>query len=144
MNRDCLLATNVALLRDESEVTESNVEYNEKHGIITDIRSYTSTVLAERLGDNRTRGVTSSRVSSDCVSTAGAVTMTGFDQLSSRYSDNKHYSILGAEQPFAITADTTLTAVKKKNGEFVIRVDRLFGHEHNEYTILPVVNEFPG
>jgi hypothetical protein len=52
-------------------------------------------------------------------------------------------SILMKGQPFAYAGDVTLTAVEASNGEYFVSVDRLFGNEVNEYTMLNVRAKFP-
>ena len=46
-------------------------------------------------------------------------------------------------QPFAYAGDVTLTAVDSGTGEFYVSVDRLYGNEVNEYTMLSVQARFP-
>lgn len=52
-------------------------------------------------------------------------------------------SILMKEQPFAYAGDITLTAVTSGTGEYFVSVDRLFGNEINEYTMVNVRAKFP-
>ena len=51
-------------------------------------------------------------------------------------------SILMKLQPFAYAGDVTLTAVDSGTGKFYVSVDRLFGNEVNEYTMLSVQARF--
>ena len=52
-------------------------------------------------------------------------------------------SILMQGQPFAYAGDVTLTAVQSNNGEHFVAVDRLYGNEVNEYTMVKVRTNFP-
>jgi hypothetical protein len=52
-------------------------------------------------------------------------------------------SILMNEQPFAYAGDVTLTAIRSGDGEYFVSVDRLFGNEVNEYTMVNVRSRFP-
>lgn len=52
-------------------------------------------------------------------------------------------SILLKEQPFAYAGDVTLTAMQSGTGEHWVRVDRLYGNEINEYTMVSVRTNFP-
>lgn len=52
-------------------------------------------------------------------------------------------SILMVGQPFAYAGDVTLTAVQSGDGEYFVSVDRLYGNEVNEYTMVNVLSRFP-
>ena len=52
-------------------------------------------------------------------------------------------SIIMKSQQFAYAGDVTLTAVDSGTGEFYVSVDRLYGNEVNEYTMLSVQARFP-
>ena len=52
-------------------------------------------------------------------------------------------SILMQGQPFAYAGDVTLTATHAGNGEYWVSVDRLYGNEVNEYTMVNVRAKFP-
>lgn len=52
-------------------------------------------------------------------------------------------SILMVGQPFAYAGDVTLTAVQAGDGEYFVSVDRLYGNEVNEYTMVNVLSRFP-
>jgi hypothetical protein len=52
-------------------------------------------------------------------------------------------SILMKGQPFAYAGDVTLTAIEAGNGEYFVSVDRLFGNEINEYTMVNIRAKFP-
>lgn len=46
-------------------------------------------------------------------------------------------------QAFAFAGDTTLTSVRKADGSYSIRVDRLYGDQSNEFTMVNVLKDFP-
>lgn len=52
-------------------------------------------------------------------------------------------SILMPGQPFAFAGDTTLTSVMGGKGEHYVSVDRLYGNQVNEFTMVNVNKEFP-
>jgi hypothetical protein len=52
-------------------------------------------------------------------------------------------SILLQGQPFAYAGDVTLTALRGSTGEYSVAVDRLYGNEVNEYTMVNVRTDFP-
>lgn len=46
-------------------------------------------------------------------------------------------------QPFSFAGDTTLTSVRDNEGNYFVKVDRLFGNEFNQFTMVNVLREFP-
>jgi hypothetical protein len=48
-----------------------------------------------------------------------------------------------AGQPFSFAGDTTLTAVRDNSGKYFVKVDRLYGNEVNEFTMVNVKKGFP-
>lgn len=78
-----------------------------------------------------------------CIQSGSATTIVRADVLP-RYSsssvDQKRYfrSILLQGQPFAYAGDVTLTALKTGDGQYWVAVDRLYGNEINEYTMVKV------
>jgi hypothetical protein len=59
------------------------------------------------------------------------------------YENNAHRSLLMPGQPFTFAGDTTLTSVQDSSGKYFIKVDRLYGSESNEFTMVNVLKEFP-
>lgn len=52
-------------------------------------------------------------------------------------------SLLSSGQPFAYAGDVILTSVRNGQGQYFVEVDRLYGNEVNEYTMVPVRTRFP-
>jgi hypothetical protein len=59
------------------------------------------------------------------------------------YQNNAHRSLLMPGQPFTFAGDTTLTSVTDADGKYFVKVDRLYGDESNEFTMVNVLKEFP-
>jgi hypothetical protein len=52
-------------------------------------------------------------------------------------------SLLSSGQPFAYAGDVVLTSIRNGQGQYFVEVDRLYGNEVNEYTMVPVRTRFP-
>jgi hypothetical protein len=48
-----------------------------------------------------------------------------------------------AGQPFSYAGDTTLTAVQNGDGDYYVKVDRLYGNEVNDFTMVNIRKNFP-
>lgn len=59
------------------------------------------------------------------------------------YQGERFPSIPLPGQPFSFSGDTTLTSVRKSDGTFSVRVDRLYGSMNNEFTMVNVLKDFP-
>jgi hypothetical protein len=77
-----------------------------------------------------------------CVESSGSVSIVGTD-VHTGYTDRAFTSILGPGQPFSFAGDTTLTAVRDNAGNYFVKVDRLYGNEVNEFTMVNVKKGFP-
>ena len=76
-----------------------------------------------------------------CVQSSAASTLVRKDvhpAYSATANARTFRSILMQGQPFAYAGDVTLTAVQAGSGEHFVVVDRLYGNEVNEYTMLKV------
>lgn len=82
-----------------------------------------------------------------CVQSSMASTAVRTDKLAATYAQSPRTrafrSILMVGQPFAYAGDVTLTAVQSGDGEYFVSVDRLYGNEINEYTMVNVLARFP-
>jgi hypothetical protein len=58
-------------------------------------------------------------------------------------ADNMYRALLMPEQPFSFANDVTLTGVRDPAGNYFVRVDRLYGNEVNEFTMVNVQKSFP-
>ena len=83
--------------------------------------------------------------SASCVQSSMSTSMVGRDILRQLAPSrtNTFRSILLPGQPFAYASDVTLTAVQLKSGGFAVAVDRLYGSEDNEYSMINVLKNFP-
>jgi hypothetical protein len=87
--------------------------------------------------------------STGCIQSSVASTIVRKDVMGPRYSpkttdaQRTFRSILLRGQPFAYAGDITLTAVESGTGEHWVTVDRLYGSEANEYTMVKVRTNFP-
>ena len=77
-----------------------------------------------------------------CVQSSGSMSIIGVD-VHTAYTNNVYRSILGPGQPFSFAGDTTLTAVQDNHGNYFVKVDRLYGNEVNEFTMVNVKKGFP-
>ena len=79
-----------------------------------------------------------------CIQSDTAQSIIGIN-LHPMYNNTKSAvrSILMKEQPFAMTGDTTLTGVRDGSGNYFVQVDRLYGNEVNDFTMVNVLKEFP-
>lgn len=77
-----------------------------------------------------------------CVESLSVQSNMGLD-LHDGYTNNRFRSILMPGQAFAYAGDTVLTAVVDSTGQHFVSVDRLFGNEANEFTMVNVLSEFP-
>ena len=79
-----------------------------------------------------------------CIQSDTAQSIIGIN-LHPMYNNTKSAvrSILMQEQPFAMTGDTTLTGVRDGSGNYFVQVDRLYGNEVNDFTMVNVLKEFP-
>lgn len=77
-----------------------------------------------------------------CVLAAGATSVIPQALLNTN-SSLSFRSVAGAQQAFSFAGDTTLTAVRNGAGEYSIRVDRLYGSERNEFSMVTVRKSFP-
>ena len=75
----------------------------------------------------------------DCVYNAGVNTMMAKTALSSY---TQHASVDLANQPFLFAGDIALTAVQG-SGIWSIRVQRIFGNQANEFTVVPLNQGIP-
>ena len=77
-----------------------------------------------------------------CVQSKRAYSNMGVD-VHDAYKNNRYPSLLMPGQPFAYAGDTTLTSVRDSDGRYYVSVDRLFGNENNEFTMINVQKRFP-
>jgi hypothetical protein len=80
-----------------------------------------------------------------CVESRGSVSMMN-SELHSAYgstADNTYRSLLTPGQPFSFAGDVTLTGVLDHGGDYSVRVNRLYGNEVNEFTMVNVQKSFP-
>lgn len=77
-----------------------------------------------------------------CRQSKVSTSMVGVEALP-QYRGGRFPSLPLPGQPFSFAGDTTLTTVRKPNGDYTVRVDRLFGDQSNEFTIINVLKEFP-
>jgi hypothetical protein len=98
-----------------------------------------------------------------CVQSSGSVSILGTD-VHAGYQNNAYRAILSPGIPFSFfdghraptdhwdmctgqlfsfAGDTTLTAVRDNNGNYFVKVDRLYGNEVNEFTMVNVKKGFP-
>jgi hypothetical protein len=82
-------------------------------------------------------------VTSRCVPAAMSRTLMGKEIYQTVSKRNVFRSVLLPGQPFAYAGDVTLTAVQLNSGEYAVAVDRLYGSENNEFTMVNVLKEFP-
>lgn len=80
--------------------------------------------------------------STGCRQSRASKSIVGVDALPA-YSGGRYRSISLPGQPFSFAGDTTLTTVRSPDGSYSIRVDRLYGDQSNEYTMVNVLKEFP-
>ena len=66
-----------------------------------------------------------------------------FPELGSKTQTRRFPSLLMPGQPFAFAGDTTLTAVKDGQGRYFVAIDRLYGNEANDFTMVNVQSQFP-
>ncbi|NDC90165.1 MAG: hypothetical protein EB075_15425 [Bacteroidetes bacterium] len=57
--------------------------------------------------------------------------------------NNNVRSIRMPGQPFAFAGDTTLTPIRDGQGNHFVAIDRLYGNENNEFTVVNVQKKFP-
>jgi len=81
--------------------------------------------------------------SGGCVQASMARTLMGKEVYQTVSKKNVYRSILLTDQPFAYAGDVTLTAVKLNDGKYAVAVDRLYGSEANEFSMVNVLKEFP-
>lgn len=72
------------------------------------------------------------RESKQAVSVVGTEALTG-------YRGGRFPSLPLPGQPFSFAGDTTLTTVRKPDGGYVVKVDRLYGDMANEFTLVNVL-----
>jgi hypothetical protein len=77
-----------------------------------------------------------------CVSSRNARSTVGKESLEG-YAGGRFSSLALPGQPFSYAGDTTLTSVRNNDDTYSIRVDRLYGNEQNEFTIINVRKDFP-
>lgn len=77
-------------------------------------------------------------VSGGCRESRQAVSLVGVDALTG-YRGGRFPSLPLPGQPFSFAGDTTLTTVRKPGGEYVVKVDRLYGDMANEFTLVNVL-----
>ena len=78
-----------------------------------------------------------------CVQASQARTLMGKEVYQTASKKNVYRSILLPGQPFAYAGDVTLTAVQLNDGKYAVAVDRLYGSEANEFSMINVLREFP-
>ena len=57
-------------------------------------------------------------------------------ELHDSYKNGRFRSLLMPGQPFAFAGDTTLTSVRDSEGNYFVSVDRLYGDQSNEFTMV--------
>jgi hypothetical protein len=82
-----------------------------------------------------------------CVESKGTISIMGsgiHDAYSGRSeTDYTYRAILSPAQPFSFANDVTLTGVRDSMGNYFVSVNRLFGNENNEFTMVNVQKTFP-
>lgn len=79
---------------------------------------------------------------SGCRQSQQSVSVVPVDSLPA-YAGGTYRSVALPGQPFSFAGDTILTAGKRQDGTDTIRVDRLYGDQSNEFTIVNVLKDFP-
>lgn len=104
-----------------------------------------SSAAAPGLGDGLSAVVVQKwdAASGGCVQASSAWSRVGNQVYQTVSKKNVQRSILMPGQPFAYSGDVTLTAVQLNSGEYVVAVDRLYGSEANEFSMVNVLQEFP-
>lgn len=78
-----------------------------------------------------------------CVAASMERTLMGIEVYQTVSNKKVFRSVQLPGQPFAYAGDVTLTRVQLNNGGYAVAVDRLYGSESNEYTMVNVLKEFP-
>ena len=148
MKRDCVVDT-IVLSNIMNAVNQGTAMFMPNGAVASYPTPVAETTLME---NNVIQG--SSVVSWDartmtCVQSGSANTMVdsslhpSYNTSATILQARNFWSILMKEQPFAYAGDVTLTAEHSANGEYWVSVDRLFGNEVNEYTMVNVRAKFP-
>lgn len=82
-------------------------------------------------------------VQGGCVQASLTRSLVGKEIYQAVSKRNVFRSVLLPGQPFAYSGDVTLTAVRRNDGSYAVAVDRLYGSEANEYTMVNVMQDFP-
>jgi hypothetical protein len=80
-----------------------------------------------------------------CTESKGSVSIMGTDlhQAYGSTADNTYRALLAPDQPFSFAGDITLTGFRDPVGDYFVRVNRLYGNEVNEFTMVNVQKAFP-
>lgn len=78
-----------------------------------------------------------------CVQASMTRSLVGKEVYQTVSKRNVFRSVLLHGQPFAYSGDVTLTSTQLNDGSYVVAVDRLYGSEANEFTMVNVLREFP-
>jgi hypothetical protein len=143
VKRDCVSAQ--PILNDPIWALTQDVKYNNDHETPVNTGNIVSTTVANNLiGGSIQIGGKQWDDKYGCIASDTARSIIGIN-LHPMYNHTKpaFRSILMIEQPFAMTGDTTLTSVKDGSGQYFVKVDRLYGNEANDFTMVNVMKEFP-
>lgn len=164
MHRDCAVKTH--LDDPVAEINQGVVEFVDRDSAVAasplssqDRKNSAETVVANDILSARTNTTSSSSTTTGqnggssvlvkkwdpvrgCVEAPLSSSAVGVD-IHLGYKDNRFRSILMPGQAFAFAGDTTLTPVLSHDGKYSVKVDRLYGNEVNEFTMVNVLKEFP-
>lgn len=82
-------------------------------------------------------------VQGGCVQASLTRSLVGKEIYQTVSGKNVFRSVLLPGQPFAYSGDVTLTAVRLNDGQYAVAVDRLYGSEANEFSMVNVLQNFP-
>jgi hypothetical protein len=140
MNRDC--GTETGLRDAVAGIISGTVSYVENGTKVESVKTMMSTTIENDILRGYLRISNWDPVTMGCTQNKLARSQIGVD-LHPGYQNNAFRSLLMPGQPFSFAGDTTLTSVIDSAGNYFVKVDRLYGSESNEFTMVNVLKEFP-